>query len=248
MADPAAGRARKKRKVAEAAPVLEGLDIPEDPVSGQKLEGTISSWYTNGTGLLGSQDYGYIERVTPGKDGGLGFMEHHYFEDLDTPKALRPKLKVGMKVKFQSGGRDSLGRWRATHVRADEQEEDSKAGGSVTQKPIFQIAGPKAPVWETIEVDAGPTPMERTRAIVLKAWKKLGGEVTVYEVLDKVATDPKLSRKVEDFFGDRQNSGDEVFEELVPKVLKADGVPTGEKRPPTSGEGRPSKVYRRRDE
>lgn len=74
----------------------------------------------------------------------------------------------------------------------------------------------------------------------------MGGEATWREIVAKIKTDKKLAERAAAQLGSaRENSGDEVWEELVPKILKAEGEWTQEKR--AADDHPPAKVFRLRE-
>merc|ERR1711974_213743 len=81
-----------------------------------------------------------------------------------------------------------------------------------------------------MEVEYERTASEILKEIVLKAWRRCGCEATSADIVSAIKSSRKLSTRVEQQLGNRQDSGDEVWEELVPRLLRSDGQYTGIKR------------------
>lgn len=256
-AAPAAPKGAAAR-AGKAAKEPKGQRAPEQVYvgSGPLLEGIVSAWY-NADGFTG-QHYGFIERsLRPGAKS-MGVLEHHQFVKEDIDRLCLPEVRKGLTVQFRSAGRDTCGRWRGVEVcLATEQGVDQKtpaanlgqllvgAVGGATTKIGKQASGAVA-AGAAVPAAAAPTMWDITRELVLKAWKKLGGEATWREVVHKLKTDKKLSERVAaQLGGTRENSGDEVWEELVPKIMKAEGESTSEKRAMEGGAS--AKVLRLRE-
>jgi len=233
--------------VAEVAP--SGLHEGEESLGGPKLEGVVSAWYP-GEGLIGS-NYGFIERQIPSARG-IGLMEHHRFEGEDVVGAGRGKLRKGVRVRFATAGRDTTGRWRAVKVAPlGAGASSSPASDAVSSRPVADLLGggqgSKASSGGAIFTAPAGSVQAITKELVLKAWAKLGGEATSSEIVAKIKKDKKLSARVaSELSTARQDSGDEVWEELIPKIMKEEGEWTKEKRV-SEGSDKPAKIWRLRD-
>jgi len=235
----------KRRKEADTAGTAGGFrEAPVYDGGSPTLEGIVSAWYTN-DGLTGT-NYGFIERlVAPSGKSSVGQMEHHLFEADDVSVPCRAELRRGLRVQFRSAGKDSVGRWRAVQVAlAAASSIDLNSTTTVVELQGGSSGSGRRAAQAALAVPTGPSVMDITRELVLKAWKKLGGEATWHEIVGKIKKDRKLSERVaNELSGNRQSSSDEVWEELVPKILKADGEWTGEKRA-TEGSDKAVKVFR----
>lgn len=256
MADAAGAESKAKRrksapgKGAASKAAEEKVPAPEIVYvgSGPLLEGAVSAWY-DGDGLTG-ENYGFVERLIRSGAKSVGVMEHHHFTKADATSRCLADLRKGLRVQFRCAGRDVLGRWRGVEVDlasgrgADHKTPAGQLGLSSSSKRdkqatvVAEAAAPAAAESLTVA--------EITHELVLKAWRKLGGEATWREIVAKIKTDKKLAERAAAQLGSaRENSGDEVWEELVPKILKAEGEWTQEKR--AADDHPPAKVFRLRE-
>mmetsp|Transcript_67022 Transcript_67022/g.216066 ORF Transcript_67022/g.216066 Transcript_67022/m.216066 type:complete len:239 (+) Transcript_67022:128-844(+) len=235
--------------------------MAEDEARDGFLEGEVSAWYP-GQGLIG-RDYGYICRSIPpppAQPGTLVFaqVQHYRFEKSSVAQECLAALAMenwrGLIVNFRFAGRDACGRWRAVDVclppvgRAIARgagRQQAAAGEPAATAPL-QAAG--AAAQGGVGVAAGAVPAEVVQGLIRKALRKLGGQGTRGEVVEKIKSTPKMFLKVQAHLkaGARSSGSEPVWEELVRKGMKAACTYTGEKRPGASGSD--AKVYSLREE
>lgn len=216
----------------------------------QLLEGVVSAWYSEeGAGALKSV-YGFIERTVPPRSAsGVGVMEHHVFGESDLAPEQLGRIHKGLHVTFVSQNRDHLGRWRAARVsRCTAAGATRGVDRRRSVAEILGIGGPtladraEQPGAARATADQRLVAQTVMRDITMKAWKKLRWEATAPEILELIRKDPKFSDRVSrELSGSLKSSNGEVWDELVPKILKREGDYTKERR--GLGE-RPDRVYR----